>query len=529
METYDAIFIGSGHNALIAAAYLARAGWSVLVLERNDQPGGLVRTEELTLPGFQHDTFSSAHPLFVSGPAYAELGPELTARGLRYANTDLPTGVSMPDGRTAVYSRDAAANAAEADRLSPGDGATWTELMGEFFQKAGVIFPLFAQDLTSPEARQGIRSLMLAREGAGLSPFAAEFLLSARDVLERFRSEVWKAMIAPWVLHLGRGPEDANGGFWVPTTFAALEGGGMPIPVGGSGMLARALARLVRDHGGVIRTGAEAERIILEGNRAAGVRIKGGEVFAARQAVIANANPDQIYLKLLAGSPAVSTEVKRQAERYRYGRGAVQIQLAVSEPLRWPDARMGRGGQHHLTSGLDGISRSVNEAARGLLPEEPTISIDSPTVLDPSRAPAGKAIVRLQILDVPRQLRGDAAGKIRVGDDGAWTEEVKERFADRVIDLADRHLPKLKQTILAKHVVSPAEIARFNPNSGGGDPFGGAHDLAQNYMLGPIAGQPSHQTAVPGLLALGASTWPGHGVNGGSGYIVAKRLLNMTR
>jgi phytoene dehydrogenase-like protein len=528
METYDAIFIGSGHNALIAAAYLARAGWSVLVLERNDRPGGLVRTEALTLPGFQHDTFSSAHPLFVSGPAYAELGPELEARGLRYVNTDLPVGVSLPDGRTAVYSRDLSASIAEAERLSPGDGAAWGELMGAFFEKAGAIFPLFGQDLSSPESLQAIRSLMLSAEGTGLSPFAADFLLSARDVLEpRFKSEAWKGMLAPWVLHLGRGPEDANGGFWLPTTFAAVQGGGMPIPVGGSGMLARALARLVEDHKGVIRTGAEVERVIVEGGKAQGVRLKGGEVFAARRVVVANANPDQIYLKLLQGVPEVPVDVKRQAARYRYGRGCVQIQLALSAPLRWPDERLGRGGMHHLTPGLDGLSRSVNEAARGLLPVEPTIAIDSPTVLDPSRAPAGKAIARVQILDVPRAPRGDAAGKIEVGD-GTWTAELKERFTDRVLDLCEKHVPGLKQSILAKHVISPAEIARFNPNCGSGDPYGGAHDLAQSYLFGPIVGQPSHRTVVPRLLSLGASTWPGHGVNGGSGYIVAKHLLKMT-
>src|SRR5690349_17334858 len=120
---YDAVVIGSGHNALITSAYLARAGWSVLVLEKNDRPGGLVRTEELTLPGFKHDVYSAAHPLFVTGPAYAELGPALAERGLHYLNTDTPTGVSFPDGRTALLFRDMGQMMAEADRLASGDGA----------------------------------------------------------------------------------------------------------------------------------------------------------------------------------------------------------------------------------------------------------------------------------------------------------------------------------------------------------------------------------------------------------------------
>src|SRR5262245_53548732 len=102
MKTVDVVVVGSGHNALVTAAYLARAGRSVLILEKNDRPGGLVRTEELTLPGFKHDVYSAAHPLFTTGPAYAELGPELSECGLRYLNTDLPTGVSFADGRTGV-------------------------------------------------------------------------------------------------------------------------------------------------------------------------------------------------------------------------------------------------------------------------------------------------------------------------------------------------------------------------------------------------------------------------------------------
>ena len=232
MGQYDAVFIGSGHNALVAAAYLARAGWGVLVLEKNDRPGGLVRTEELTLPGFRHDVYSTAHPLFVISRAYADLGPELAERGLRYLPTDLPTGVCMPGGRTAVFSTDMQANIAEAERLAPGDGT--------------------------------------------------------------------------------------------------------------------------------------------------------------------------------------------------------------------------------------------------------------------------------------------------------WTEDLKNRFADRVIKIVGLYVPDVPGAILGRYVISPLDLARFNPNLGDGDPYGGSHDLAQSYLFRPLPGQPSHRTAVPNLFMLGAATWPGHGVNAGSGYIVAQQLLHDT-
>ncbi|MCC6556767.1 MAG: NAD(P)/FAD-dependent oxidoreductase [Polyangiaceae bacterium] len=523
-DSYDAIFIGSGHNALVAAAMLAKAGWSVLVLEKNDRPGGFVRTDALTLPGFLHDTYSSAHPLFTSGPAYAELAADLGERGLRYVNTDVPTGVSLPGGRTAVYFTDMAASVAEAERLSPGDGAAFADMIGGFAQHAGPIFGLFAQSLATPQATALIRQLMLSPEGPGLSELAVDFLLPARDLLEsRFRSDVWRALLAPWLGHAGRAPEDANSGFWVPLFFMAM-GAGISLPAGGSEALAVALSRLIRDKGGVIRCEAPVERVLVESGAAAGVVLAGGEQLRARRAVVACTNPDQLYLKLLAGTGAVPAQVERQASRYRYGRGCVQIALALSGPLTWPDERLARGYHAHLTPGLDGLSKSNNEAARGLLPAEPTISLDVPTQLDPSRAPEGKHTARLQMLDVPRHPRGDAAGELAVTAEG-WTDDLKERFADRVIDIATRHIPNLKSSILARHVVSSRDLALYNPNAGDGDPYGGVHDLAQSYLLRPLASQPSHRTAVSNLYMCGAATWPGHGVGGSSGYIVARDLL----
>ena len=523
MKKYDAVFIGSGHNALVAAAYLARAGRSVLVLERNDRPGGLVRTDELTLPGFKHDTFSSAHPLFLTGAAYAELGPELAARGLRYVNTDLPTGVSMPGGRTAVFPRDMGEAIAEFERLAPGDGAAFGEMMQAFGQHAGDVFGLFNLDLASPDARAVIHRLMVDPAGAGYTEFAQAFLGTARDVLDRFRSPELRGMVAPWVMHLGRTPDGANGGFWVPLTLMALMGGGMALPVGGSEMLAKALVRLIEDHGGEVRCGAHVERIVVKDGRAVAVRVAGGEEYRATESVVASVNPDQLYLSLLADAD-VPAPLVRQAKGYRYGRGCVQIQLALSEAPRWADARFDRVGQPHLTSGLEACALGIAQAMNGWLPAEPTLSVDCPTNLDPSRAPEGKSILRIQMLEIPCRPTADAAGTIDVGD-GTWTESLKERFADRVVEIVGRHLPNVPGAVLARHVLSPGDIAAFSPNAGPGDPYGGSHDLAQSYLFRPLPGQPSHRTAVPNLHMLGAATWPGHGINGGSGYIVAKTLL----
>jgi phytoene dehydrogenase-like protein len=522
VDTYDVVIIGSGHNALVTAAYLARAGRSVLVLERNDRPGGMVRTEEMTLPGFRHDMYSAAHPLFLAGPVYADLGPLLTARGLTYVNTDVPTGVSFPDGRTAVLHRSMDGMVDEADRLAPGDGAAFADLMAAFAPYAADVFGLFNQDLTGPTASATVRRLMVAETG-GLTPLAGLLFDSARSVVSRFRSPELRAMLAPWVMHMGRTPDGADSGLWVILMAQALMLAGMPIPVGGSQALTDALARLITDDGGRIETDTEVTRIVVADGRAVAVQTAQGERYGARHAVVASTNPDQLYLRLLAEEdvPAV---LRAEAARYRYGRGCVQIQFALSEPPRWPDRRFDGIGQPHLTSGLDATTVAIAQAAAGLLPTDPTFTVDCPTSLDPSRAPEGRAILRAQLLEMPHRPTGDAAGVIDVRD-GTWTKDLTEQVVDRTLDIIGRHVPGLPDTVLGYAAVTPDDLARYNPNCGPGDPYGGAHDLAQSYHLRPLPSHPGHRSPIARLHLVGAATWPGHGVSGGSGYIVARELL----
>ncbi len=523
MAAYDVILVGSGHNALVTAAYLARAGRSVLVLERNDRPGGLVRTAELTVPGFKHDVYAAAHPLFVTGPAYADLGSDLAARGLHYLNTDLPTGVSFPDGRTAIFSRSMEATIAELEGLAPGDGLALAGLLESLNPYVGDIFALFGMDLTSPEAAAKLTGLLRDEATQGFSPLAKLLFDSARTLVGRFRSPVTQALLAPWVMHLGRTPDEVGGAIWVALVILALLGGGMAIPAGGSERLAEALARLIADHGGTIRTDTAATRILVEQGRAVGVRTATDQEFRATTAVVASVNPDQLYLQLLR-DVAVPETLRHQARQYRYGRACVQIHLALSEPPRWADPRFDHVGQPHLTTGLDGCTLAVAQALAGLLPAEPTFTVDCPSNLDPSRVPQGKAVLRVQVLEVPARPRGDAAGLIDVGT-GAWTDDLTRRFTERIIAIVGRHIANIPGAILGTAVITPDTLAAFSPNLGPGDPYGGAHDVAQSYLLRPLPGQPRHRSAIPNLYMVGAATWPGHGISGGSGYIVAQQLL----
>ncbi len=333
MESYDAIIIGAGPNALVNAAYLTKAGWSVLMLEKNDRPGGGVRTEELTIPGFHHDVYAGFLILFTLSQAYADLGSELKERGLSVVNSYLPAGVSMPRGKAAVLSTDMQANIAEAERLASGDGVAWQQMLQNIGQYAPLVFSLLKTDLTTPEAVTMIRQLMVSSDGKGPSPFASEFLLTARDVLESmFKSEVWQGILAPWVLHSGHGPDEANSGFWVQVFALGTQTAGQAVAVGGAEMVVRALARLIQDQGGTIYTNTTVTRILVEGGKAVGVRTEAGEEYRANRVVIATTNPDQLYLKLLADTDVVPPLVKQQASKFRYGHSVLAIHLALSEP-----------------------------------------------------------------------------------------------------------------------------------------------------------------------------------------------------
>ncbi len=290
MESYDVVVVGAGHNALVAAAYLARAGRSVLVLDRNDRPGGFVRTDEI-IPGHLGDSFSAVHASFVSGPVWSDLGQDLRERGLRYLDADLPSGVSMEDGTTAVLPRTLDGLVAEADRLAPGDGAAVASMIGELGPLAGDLFGLFALDLTSKEAGVVLDRLLRNADGPGFSAFAASLFDTARDTVGRLASPALQSMLGSWPTHFSRGPDGAGSGLWVKLFVLTAMNGGLPMPEGGSGKLAEALTRLVTDRGGVVRTGTVVERILVDHGRASGVVTADGDAYAATEAVVAWSTP----------------------------------------------------------------------------------------------------------------------------------------------------------------------------------------------------------------------------------------------
>jgi phytoene dehydrogenase-like protein len=522
---YDVVVVGSGLNSLACAALLARAGRRVLVLERNDYVGGAIRTAELTEPGFVHEVFASWHPLFVGSAAYAELKDDLHARGLEYLNTGLPTASVFPDGSSAFLTTSHETNVAAWDRHAPGDGESWDRAVSAFLPNADLAFGLLGTELWSEEGlKLALRAYRrLGRRGS--LEFAGNLLSSCRDwTTSTFSSERVHGLLAPWVLHAGLGPDAAASGFMAQVMAVAIELGGMPVPRGGGIRLVEALVGIVEEAGGAFETSKDVESVIVAGGHAAGVTLAGGGSYAASQAVVANVTPTQLYGRLLAGVEL--PDVARQApRRFRYGRAEMQIHYALSELPRWEgDERLGRTAIVHVTPGLDGVSRAVNEADRGLLPAEGTIACGQPLAVDPSRAPEGSWILWLQLQELPSRPKGDAAGELETGD-GTWTEELRERYADRIHARLARHITNLDSATLKRVVLSPADIEAANVNMVGGDIYAGSCALDQNLVLRPLPGLPGHRTPIPRLYHIGASTHPGPGLGAGSGTLAAKDIL----
>jgi phytoene dehydrogenase-like protein len=526
MAGFDAVFVGAGINSLAGAALLAKTGWNVCVLEQTGALGGCIRTSsELTEPGFTHEVLASWHPLFTGSPAYAELEPELTSRGLEYLNTDLPTGSAFPDGSSVFLTTSLEENSEELARHAVADGPAWEAMFTGFMANADLSFGVLGTELWSP-AGLGLGRQALRRFGRrGLLAYVGGVLSSCRDWLgDTFESDAAHGLLAPWVLHTGLGPDQATSGFMTQVIACALQLGGMPVPKGGGVVLVNGLADIVRDAGGEVRTGTDVERVLVSEGKATAVRLAGGETIQAERAVVASVTPTQLYGRLL-GAGETPEGLRRAASRFRYGRAEMQIHLALREPPDWyGDERLARTAIVHVTPGLDGVSRAVNEAERGLLPAEATIVCGQPMAVDPSRAPEGSWVIWIQLQELPGgRVKGDAAEEIDVGD-GSWTEDLREAYADRIVARLGRHIQNLERATLARVVLSPADIAALNVNLVGGDIYGGSCALDQNFLFRPLPEAPGHRTPVENLWHIGASTHPGPGLGAGSGYLVYKEL-----
>ena len=516
---YDVIVIGGGINGLGAAALLAKRGKRVLLLEANEKCGGAVRTEEITLPGFRHDLFATNLSLFAGGPIMAQLKDDLVRHGLEFVPSGKPFISLFPQGKSLGVVMDREATLANVAKVAPNDVESWKKLTAKLGEYAPHIFPLLGADLPSWAAMKSLYKSWRTLGTSGLFELIRFLLQSSRAfTAEYFTHPETAALAATWGMHLDYGPDISGGAL-----FAFLEtiGGqefGMVLGKGGATTIIDALLALLKENGAQVLTSSPVTAILTENGSATGVITKDGTRYTAKK-IVANINPALIP-SLLSSDLASKAEIT-EVTHFRPGLATMMIHCALDSLPDWTASEAREFNYVHIAPYIDDMAICYAQAAAGQLPSSPTLVIGQPTISDPSRAPSGKHVLWIQVRVLPLDIKSDSLGIIS----GTSWDEIKEAYADRVMEKIESYAPGLKGKILHRTVLSPADLERYNPNLIKGDSLGGSHHPAQFFFLRPTPSWNRHETPVKNLFICGSGTWPGGGVGGGSGAMVAERIM----
>ncbi len=517
---YDAIVVGAGHNGLAAAVHLATKGWKVAVFEQAEQPGGAVRTAEITLPGFRHDVYAMNMSLFAGSPFFAAHRDLLLQHGLAFVPAPESFATAFPDGTWLGVSQDLETTAGRIAAVSPRDAAAWRSMVAGFAADAPHIFAMLGAPMPSRKATQAVWALYRAKGMAGVGALARLLLSSPRDFLDRhFESPKLKAMMGVWGLHLDFPPDAAGGALFPYLESMACQSFGMVVGRGGADTVIRSLVGALQAHGGELHLGTPVDAVSCTGNKARAVALRNGRTFEATRAVIANVHPKRVFGTLIKGDDHAA--YREKLDGFKPGPGTMMVHYALSRLPDWTaGAALQRFAYVHLAPDFATMARAYDDARAGLLPAVPALVIGQPTALDPDRAPEGRHVLWVQVRVLPAEIRGDAAGDIAAG---SW-DDIKERYADRIEALIEGYAPGFKAAVLGRAVLSPTDLERDNVNLIGGDSLSGSHHLDQNFMFRPAFGWSRYKTPVKNLYLVGASTWPGAGVGAGSGFMLGKML-----
>lgn len=499
----DAIVVGAGPNGLSAAIRLAESGLQVTVLEAEDRPGGAVKTEELTLPGFLHDTFSSVYPAAAASPVFARM--PLESHGLRLVHPPVAMSHLLDEGGGASLHRDLDRTAASLNTLHRGDGERWREFITPYFRA----WPALRRAMLGGFPPVGGTFRAAVELGLGGSLEAARMVLQPVSALadELFEGDGPKAWLYGSALHGDVAPDAAGSavfGFYLNLLGHAV---GWPVAEEGSGRLTGALVSYLEALGGVVRTGAPVERVLAANGRVRGVSV-GGEVHEA-SVVVCDVTPKGL-LGISGG--LLSESYKMKMARYRYGPGSLKLDWALSGPVPWTYEDARGAGTLHIGGGTRELTEGIATEKLGGLPDHPFLLAAQPTVADPSRAPEG---------------RHTLWAYTHVPHDMDWTKRAEEHV-ERMEGQIERFAPGFRDLVLARHVLTPADLEDRNRNLVGGDVNAGSQAPDQLFFR-PLPSLSPYRTPLRGLYIGSASTFPGGGVHGVPGDAAAKAALTDIR
>ena len=512
-DIYDIVAIGSGHNGLVAAAYLAQAGKKVLVLERNAWFGGGVVTRELTVPGFLHDQHSMAHIFIQANPLIKndELGL-LAKYGLKYIYPDTPMISVFTDGATLGLHLDRDRNYKEISQFSKKDGEAYLR----FSALAAKYLPALLGTLYSPPAPVGAMYAMMDQSREGRELFGIMQRSAYDVVLEWFEHERVRLHFMRMVSENLVGPEEKGTGIGLFMFLAFLETYGIGVAAGGSGMLSTALIRCIEAHGGKVMNNVSVDRVLLKNGRAVGVHSEDGREFQAGDAVIGAIHPHLLSRFLEGMDPAVAAGAARAQITANC---VLTIHAALNEPLKF------RAGEHVgrammielLPESTDELRRHFDDLRYGKIPSHSLIGLGSASNIDPSRVPAGKAVMHAWDYVPYEHPDGGAA---------SWDRH-KLPFAERMLKKMDAYISNLGPgNIIRYHCDSPLDMERTSASFLRGDIHGVAPYL---YQFGAHRPTPDlGQNTVPGIerfYLVGPFQHPGGGVFG-AGRATAMRMFD---
>jgi phytoene dehydrogenase-like protein len=524
---YDAIIVGAGHNGLVTAGYLARAGRRVLVLERRHVVGGACVTEEV-FPGFKVSTAAYVNSLF----------RKEIVRDLRLADhgfVTLPRDPSsftpFPDGRSLLMGPDAELTRKEIGKFSQRDAERYPRYEAMLERVADVVEPTLTMsppDLLRPRLGDLRKLFTLGRAFRRLGPGAGEAVEiltgAARTVLDRwFESEELKGTLATDAIIGAMASPSMPGTAYVlfHHVMGETEGkrGVWGYVRGGMGGLTQALAAAARAHGAEIRCEAEVARVLVHDGRVTGVALATGEEFTA-PTVASNADARVTFTRLL-DRDQLPPEFMAAVDRISYESASLKINVALSElPSFSALPGTAPGPQHrgtiHICPDQDYIERAYDDAKYGRPSSRPVLECTIPSVVDPTVAPAGRHLMSMFVQYAPYTLR-----------ERTW-DELRESFADRCFDLLNEYAPNFKQSVIARQVLTPLDLERVF-NLTGGNIFQGAMTPSQLFSFRPVPGYASYRTPIAGLYLCGAAAHPGGGVMGTPGLNAARAILGRRR
>lgn len=521
MSSYDAIIIGAGPNGLVTAAYLAKAGKKVLILERRAIIGGGAATEEI-FGGFKFSTVAHLASGFASEVS-SDL--DLNKHGLELLPLDPLLFAPSVDGNPLTISRDMAKAVQEISRHSPKDAEKYPAFCARLKTIAGFLRTLYALPLpdgASPSEFHPLELIKIGLKFHGLGDKEGyEFLrilpMSIADLLhEWFANDLLKASLAASSM-LGSfvGPRQQGTAFnllhhQIGASNGALRSAGLVR--GGIGNLAAALGRAAQQFGAELRTGAEVAKIIAKQGAASAVALASGEEIAAAM-VISSANVKRTFLELVEPT-YLDPHFLLQVENIR-GRGTVaKVNLALDSPPKFKqqESPSQLGGVIHIGPTLDYLERAADDAKYGRASKQPFLEIVIPSVSDPALAPAGKHVMSVWMQSAPYNLR-----------ETNWDAE-REPLGDSVVNLIDAYAPGFKNSILHRQVLTPLDLAQTYGLTGG-HPYHAEMALDQLFFMRPVPGWARYRTPIDKLYLCGSGTHPGGAVTGLPGYYAAKEVL----